>query len=580
GHVQFSIYVWMAFGLWMAVAIGSDLWRARGSGSRAALAIIRRGAGVAAAPFVMAAGLASVQILGVAEFSQHIFRRTENYATVLGTALPYRHLPTILIPDYFGNPVDSNYAGPGINYTQLVLYMGLGTLVLASVGLLVRRDRIAAFFGILGLIGVLAALGTPFYKVLYVLVPGLSRTTHIARFIFFIHFALAGLAVLGLDALLRRRDKVRVAYWAVPAALAAVGIVGLGVTRVGTVLPGEYLDPRWVRGLLFALGFAALMVAVWRLPHRSELLSVCLVAVIAADLWAFGFRYHPFQAPRDLYRVTPEIAELKSLEGPRPRFAQIGASTLPFNAAQVHGIHGLNGYDPFLPDTFVEVLTLAEDQRRHNQNNLVLPFRPETALSPIFDLFGVEAFLHPKEGPEVIRGAFNGPFTVERNPDALPAAFLTRCWEVVPAGRVLERLGGMSTSELGSIAVLEAGPGVPAPPEGDACPPALAAAVPHYSAEEVRIQTPQAGASLLVLTDQWFNGWEATVDGKPARIYKADHAFRAVALSEGSHEVVFRFRPRWVPTGLAISALTALLTAAAVLVMSLRKRRRALPRPE
>ncbi|HYN98719.1 MAG TPA: YfhO family protein, partial [Actinomycetota bacterium] len=483
-------------------------------------------------------------------------------------------------PDYFGNPVDSNYAGPGINYTQLVLYMGLGTLVLAAVGLLVRRDRIAAFFGVLGLIGVLAALGTPFYKVLYLLVPGLSRTTHIARFIFFIHFALTGLAVLGLDTLLLRRGKIRATHWAVPAVLAAVGVVVLGVTRVGTVLPGEYLDPRWIRGLLFAVGFAALMVAVWRLPHRSEFLAGCLVALIAADLWAFGFRYHPFQTPRDLYEVTPGIAELKALEGPRPRFAQIGASTLPFNAAQVHGLFGLNGYDPFLPDTFVDVLTIAEDQRQHNQNNLVLPFRPETAGSPILDLFGVEAFLHPEEGPGIVRGPFKGPFTVERNPDALPAAFLTRCWEVVPAGRVVERLAAMTTAELSSIAVLEAGPGVPAPPDGEACPPALAAAVPHYSPEVVRIRTPQAGASLLVLTDQWFNGWEATVDGKPARIYKADHAFRAVALSEGSHEVVFRFRPKWVPTGLAISALTALLTAAAVLAGSLRKRRRELSRPE
>src|SRR5581483_10616456 len=46
-----------------------------------------------------------------------------------------------------------------------------------------------------------------------------------------------------------------------------------------------------------------------------------------------------------------------------------------------------------------------------------------------------------------------------------------------------------------------------------------------------------ASAGLLVLNDTWHQGWRATVDGAPAPIARVNHAFRAVPISAGSHEV-------------------------------------------
>jgi uncharacterized membrane protein YfhO len=64
-----------------------------------------------------------------------------------------------------------------------------------------------------------------------------------------------------------------------------------------------------------------------------------------------------------------------------------------------------------------------------------------------------------------------------------------------------------------------------------------------------------------VLSDQWYPGWTATVDGKPAAILRADVALRAVALSPGAHRVRFRYQPRWPLQGLAILAFTVAVGA-------------------
>jgi uncharacterized membrane protein YfhO len=75
----------------------------------------------------------------------------------------------------------------------------------------------------------------------------------------------------------------------------------------------------------------------------------------------------------------------------------------------------------------------------------------------------------------------------------------------------------------------------------------------HYAPEQVEIEVNSQAAGYLVLTDAWYPGWKAAVDGEPAPVYRADLFFRAVAIPTGNHHVVFTFRPRSVSIGAGIS---------------------------
>jgi uncharacterized membrane protein YfhO len=66
---------------------------------------------------------------------------------------------------------------------------------------------------------------------------------------------------------------------------------------------------------------------------------------------------------------------------------------------------------------------------------------------------------------------------------------------------------------------------------------------------------------MVILTDAWYPGWRARVDGRPARIHEAYAAVRGVVVEGGAHRVEFVYRPGSVMAGGALTALGCLLAA-------------------
>jgi uncharacterized membrane protein YfhO len=79
-----------------------------------------------------------------------------------------------------------------------------------------------------------------------------------------------------------------------------------------------------------------------------------------------------------------------------------------------------------------------------------------------------------------------------------------------------------------------------------------------YEPERIVISANLAEEGYLVLTDAYYPGWRALIDGLETPIYRADLLFRTVHLPAGQHRVEFIYDPLCFKFGAAIS-LTALL---------------------
>lgn len=84
--------------------------------------------------------------------------------------------------------------------------------------------------------------------------------------------------------------------------------------------------------------------------------------------------------------------------------------------------------------------------------------------------------------------------------------------------------------------------------------------------DEMRFGITADQDGLLVFDETYYPGWQAEVDASPAPLVRADYAFMAVPITQGRHDIRFRFAPSSVRTGGFLSGLSALWIALILLI--------------
>jgi hypothetical protein len=149
--------------------------------------------------------------------------------------------------------------------------------------------------------------------------------------------------------------------------------------------------------------------------------------------------------------------------------------------------------------------------------------------------------------------------TIVRNAAAMPRAYLVGSAVTLPPGG--DALSPMVSGEVDvrRTAILE--PPVPADFALPATPVRGAsdigsASIQTYTAERVVIGTSTSQQAILVLTDAYFPGWVARIDGQRTPILRANYLFRAVIVPPGGHQVTFSYEPLSVAVGAVITLVT------------------------
>jgi hypothetical protein len=89
------------------------------------------------------------------------------------------------------------------------------------------------------------------------------------------------------------------------------------------------------------------------------------------------------------------------------------------------------------------------------------------------------------------------------------------------------------------------------------------AGVEEYSARHIAVKVTANGRATLVLSELYYPGWEARVNGRPQRIDEVHGGLRGIAIPQGESLVKLDYTPRSVMIGAVLSLLTVALTLAA-----------------
>ncbi|REG34864.1 membrane protein YfhO [Archangium gephyra] len=456
----------------------------------------------------------------------------------------------------------------------LVLFLGTLVCVLALVGL--GRSRRALPFGLGALVLTLLALGAHFPPAALVLqLPPFHLFRYPVKYFVGAAFCVAVLAAFGLDVLARRarrgrRSLVHVA--AVVAALFAALLLGPPVAKLPLFRSGVEAGLPWVVLALGAGALAFILPAAGPgrgLRVRRTLAVVALVELGAFHLLQGGTGSAPLASLRRASRLAAALpsgyAGRVSVDLGSDELSEV-PTTPSTTAAPLPGEEGSYialSRDALVPNRFVE-----ERLRVFEGYGAPEPLRIESLYESgaraAFDLAGVGYYVRRGAPPFedlVPVLALPGLPTLYRSDTAVPRAFVVHTARVasdaeaqaafVDPAQPLRRTALLAEGEL---------------MEGPGCEGSTAR-VTETGLSRVEVALEACGPGYLLLSDSHYPGWEATLDGAPVPVLRANAVMRAVRVPPGAHSVRFDYRPLSFRLGALLSVL-----ALGALALALRPR--------
>jgi hypothetical protein len=589
GHFGVVAYELLAVGLYSLWRLVCAL-RGEGVGRTTKLALL------IAAAVVLGAAFCAVQLVPTYDALRFVERAHRSYEDRVERGPAPYVLAMAVVPDIFGNPVDSPPWGrhefgeniPGY-YAPSSTYAGILPLILAFWALLVKRDRFSVFFAFLAALSLSVFLDTVVFRLLYY-VPVFEYGRQVEAKIIYM-FAIAVLAGLGLDSLLGPLGEAnrRPVRWAGVALLIVVIVTLCGLALGWIFVQAKGVDSlgllgKWyVYSVVPVLRFAVLMFACSVLllllgngRIKPRLFSLLTVGLVVLDLFSFGWKFNPTQDPTNLYPETEGIEFLQADRGIfRVMRGPAGKHTLPPNTPAVYGLSDAGGYRALLLEQYGDFMNLIEegvyDPDSVQMRSIQALSRPESLSSKLLDLLNVKYIVtRPQgredltlfaEGDEKMQLVYQGDMRVYENRDVLPRAFVVGDYRVLPDRQ--EILSQLTSEQFdpAKCVILEEGP------RGSFVRNSVGSAVSSahildYTPNRVTIDVELTGDGFLVLSDLYYDGWKVVVDGEEDKIYRADYVFRAVQLGEGRHLVEFIFDPMPFKVGLGVSAVALAFSGA------------------
>jgi hypothetical protein len=590
-HPQIFQYMLLgcgAFGLYLG------LWSGPGLTPPRPVALRRMGLALGAVVIGMSMGAIQFEsLIKYISFSPRAGGGQGGYEFAISFSMPLEELMNTYLPQFSGI-LDSYWGRNFIHFHSE--YLGAAVLILmgcAFFGAAPERRRNIRYWLIIAIAATLWSLGgsTPLYHIVYALVPGTKFFRAPSMMFFLTAFSVAVLAAEGVENVLRR--TVPTGYL-VTWMLVSLGIALLAVSGALTTLSAGIAVPEMadrvaenqsavaigaIRCLVFVVLVCSAILLYQRLRITATVVAALLGVLVAADLWSVERLYWHFSPPASvIYASDAAIDSVRAQKEPgRVLAAPLGPDVaqrdpeLEGDALMIHDIRQAIGYH-------------SNEIKRYD----VLAGKGE-GFRPIFSgqiwrLLNVRFLLTnlatvPLPGAKLVvgpvRDAAGTTIYLYRLPGDNPVAWVTPVSVKVGDDRALATVTDVRFDPLVAAIYDTAAPVTGKQVAQTPAPLGIGVTATRYDPGHMtfRLDRPAPDGASLIVSENYYPGWQATVDGKAAPIGRADYTLLGVPLPAGATTVDLEYRNpvfRWS----AALTLVAMIGAFAWWAIALASERR------
>jgi hypothetical protein len=481
--------------------------------------------------------LSSVQLLPSAELIKYSTRSPGDPGYLEYGQYKLKYLAMFVSPYVYGDPSKATWDINAENYWENIGYIGILPLILGGAGIfwgLRKRNRLVQALSILTLLFFLLMLGgsTPLYKIFWDFIPGFSITRISGRFLLFVDFFLAVLAGFSLDFIQKKLGNIK--YIFVYLIIVSVSVIDLwlfGYT-FNNVIPLSYLD----------------------LPESAQFLSqdkslFRYTSLFKGDSWRMAWKdsvgwrgdLSAFFAQREI--LPPDFNLI----------FRLASSSLIYSNSGHFGVKSSADLDNYINTLYLEKGV----------------FSPNLLAAMNIKYIVTSLILNKTDGFELVKTVTSGKDSsayVYKNVNWLPRAyFVAKGINFTDPQDVLGALSGFDPRK--EVLLLDS-PEFPEGGEGTV-------EIVNYESNRVQLETNSLKGGFLVLSDTFYPGWKAYVDGNETPIYRANYTYRAIHLTKGKHQIIFVYDPMSFRIGEIVSgSMFTIIIASGLLFVYLHARKR------
>jgi uncharacterized membrane protein YfhO len=441
-----------------------------------------------------------------------------------------------------------------------------------------RERKLVVFAALTATLSLILAFGhnTPIYKIVYLL-PGFDRFRAPSKIMVLWAFSMALLAGVGMDGLFSylRKGSIRRIY---PLLLSVLFLVFLvlvfhyipsAVLKIfspfvlADAIPEKMADAaRLISSETQRLVLVASCILLLILLLRKRLISqslgtALLLAVLLVDLGSVHGK--AVRHDDSLYQTMGRIKQsLDASLGQDKTLYRVGSFKNRFSAnlEMYLGYQTVGGFTALFPSRYYEYID------KYVEYNL-----PRGWVS---FFYGVSRY-------PVLMDLLNVKYEILYSSEAigfretyLPRAFIVPSAKVVAKEQILDRLTSSDFDPRAAVLIEQDSKVLDHPMESSIVKARVD--IIDYTPDSILLDAMSSSPGYLFLSEMFYPGWRAHIDGHSTPILRGNYLFRIIELPEGHHRIRLDFDPLTIKLGIGFSVMTLLVVLGFLICFLLRKR--------